>query len=289
VRARRYLTAYLFIAPFYLLFAVFSLFPILFSFYLSFTTWNGAGAVHLVGLRNYALLLSDGTFQQALLNTLMLWVGHALPMLPLALAVALLLDLPWLRGRGLARAVFYLPNVTGVVPVALAFTLILDPRYGLLGFAMHGLGLPAIAWLTNPTYSKWGIIFFMIWRSTGWFVVIFLAGLQSVDGHLYEAAKVDGAGAWRRLRHVTLPGIAPILLFAVVVDTIGSMRVFTEPTILTNGGPANSSLTLAMYLYSNAFQYAKFGYAAAISYAIVAITFVAALLQLRFWRSQAGE
>jgi ABC-type sugar transport system permease subunit len=289
VRTRRYLTAYLFIAPFYVLFAVFGLFPILFSFALSFATWNGTGAIHWVGLTNYAQLLADDTFHQALLNTLALWIGHALPMLPLALAVALLLNLPWLHGRGLARAVFYLPNVTGVVPVALAFTLILDPRYGLLGFAMHGLGLPPIPWLTDPTYSKWGIVLFMVWRATGWFVVIFLAGLQSVDTHLYEAAMVDGAGAGRRFRHVTLPAMAPILLFAVVVDTIGSMRVFTEPTILTNGGPANSSLSLAMYLYSNAFQFAKFGYAAAISYAIVAVTLLAALLQLRFWRAQTGE
>ncbi len=289
MRKRRNLTAYLFIAPFYLLFAVFGLFPIVFSFYLSFASWNGTGAIRWVGLKNYAELLADDTFRQALGNTLVLWIGHALPMLPLALAVALLLNLPWLRGRGVARAVFYLPNVTGVVPVALAFTLILDPRYGLLGFALRGLGLPAIPWLTDPTYSKWGIVLFIIWRALGWYAVVFLAGLQSVDPHLYEAAMVDGAGAWSRFRHVTLPGIAPILLFAIVVDTIGSMRIFTEPTILTGGGPANSSLSLAMYLYQNAFQFVKFGYAAAISYAIVAITLAAALIQLRLWRSQSGE
>lgn len=285
---RRALTAYLFIAPFYLLFAVFGLFPIAFSFALSFARWNGVGPLTWVGLRNYRALLADATFLQALANTLVLWVGHALPMLPLALALALLLNLPWLRGRGLARAVFYLPNVTGVVPVALAFTLILDPRYGLLGFALRAVGLPALPWLTDPTYSKWGIVLFVLWRATGWYLVIFLAGLQSVDAHLYEAAMVDGAGAWSRFRHVTLPALAPILLFALVIDTIGSLRVFTEPTILTGGGPANSSLTLAMYLYQNAFSFGQFGQAAAISYAIFAITLAAALVQLRLWRGQGG-
>jgi cellobiose transport system permease protein len=289
VRIRRYLTAYLFIAPFYVLFAIFGLGPIVFSLYLGFAEWTGAGPIRWVGLRNYATLLADNTVGQAFGNTLLMWIGHAVPMLPLALALALLLNLRWLRGRSLARAVVYLPNVTGVVPVALAFTLILDPKYGLLSFALRAVGLSGIPWLTDPTYSKWGIVLFVIWRATGWYVVVFLAGLQSVDPFLYEAAMVDGAGAWQRFRHVTLPGLAPILLFAVVIDTIGSMRMFTEPTILTSGGPANSSLTLSMYLYSNAFEYAKFGYAAAISYAIFAITLVAALLQFRFWKAEVGE
>ncbi len=289
MRVRRYLTAYLFIAPFYVLFAIFGLGPILFSFYLGFAEWTGTGPIHWVGPRNYASLLADNTFGQALGNTLLMWIGHAVPMLPLALALALLLNLRWLRGRSLARAVVYLPNVTGVVPVALAFTLILDPTYGLLSFVLRAVGLAGLPWLTDPTYSKWGIILFILWRATGWYVVVFLAGLQSVDPYLYEAAMVDGADAWSRFRHVTVPGIAPILLFAVVIDTIGSLRMFTEPTILTGGGPANSSLTLSMYLYANAFSYAKFGYAAAISYAIFAVTLIAALLQFRFWRAEVGE
>ena len=286
---RRYLTAYLFIAPFYVLFATFGLAPILFSFYLSFAEWSGSGPIHWIGLRNYTTLLRDSTFWQATLNTIVMWIGHAVPMLSLALAVALLLNAQWLRGRTVARAVIYLPNVTGVVPVALAFTLILDPKYGLLGFGLRGLGLSGVPWLTDPTYSKWGIVLFVVWRATGWFMVVFLAGLQGVDRYLYEAAMVDGAGAWNRFRHVTMPEIAPILLFAVVVDTIGSLRVFTEPTILTSGGPANSSLSLSMYLYQNAFEFIKFGYAAAVSYAIVAITLAAALLQLRFWQAQLAD
>ncbi len=289
MRARRYLTAYLFIAPFYALFTVFGLGPILFSLYLGFTKWAGTGPLVWIGLHNYAALFVDATFDQAAVNTLTMWIGHAVPMLPLALGVALVLNLPWLHGRSIARAAVYLPNVTGVVPVALAFTLILDPRYGILGFALRAVGLSGIPWLTDPTYSKWGIVLFVIWRALGWYVIVFLAGLQAVDRYLYEAAMVDGAGPWSRFRHVTLPGIAPILLFAVVVDTIGSMRIFTEPTILTNGGPANSSLTLAMYLYQNAFEFAKFGYAASISYAIFAITLVAALVQFRFWQAEVGE
>lgn len=289
MRVRRYLAAYLFIAPFYVLFAIFGLGPILFSVYLGFTEWTGTGVIRWVGLGNYRSLLSDNTFGQALGNTLLLWIGHAVPMLPLALATALLLNLRWLEGRSLARAIVYLPNVTGVVPVALAFTLLLDPKYGLLSFALRAIGLDGLPWLTDPTYSKWGIILFVVWRAVGWYVVVFLAGLQSVDPYLYEAAMVDGAGAWNRFRHVTVPGIAPILLFAVVIDTIGSLRMFTEPTILTNGGPANSSLTLAMYLYANAFSYARFGYAAAISYAMFAITLVAAVLQFRVWRAEVGE
>ncbi len=288
-QSRRSLTPYLFIAPFYVVFAVFGVFPILFSLFLSLSSWNGLGAIKWVGLKNYAGLFADTTFHQALWNTLVLWLGHALPMLSLALALALLLDAGWLHGRLLTRAIFYVPNVTGVVPVALAFTLILDQRYGLLGFGLRAIRLPAVPWLTDPTYSKTGIILFVIWRATGWFVVVFLAGLQSVDTHLIEASRVDGANVWQRFRYIIVPGIAPILLFAIVIDTIGSMRVFTEPSILTSGGPANSSLSLAMYLYSNAFQFLKFGYAAAISYVIVAITLLAAVIQLRLWRAQMGE
>ena len=278
--------AYLFISPFYLSFLVFGAFPILFSFYLSLNRWDGFGDKVYMGLSNYRMLLLDTQFHQVIMNTVYMWLGHIFLAMVAAFLLAAVLNVKGLPGKGLFRAVFYMPNVTGTVPMALAFSLLLDQQYGLVNFILTHLGLPAIPWLTSVVWSKNAIIGFVIWRGLGWLMVVFLAGLQSINPSLYEAARIDGAGTWHQLRHVTLPAVSPLIAFTFITGTIGSFRLFTEPSILTGGGPAGSSTTISQYLYQTAFSQLNMGYAAAISYALFAMIVLVSVAQFRLWRRQ---
>ncbi len=278
--------AYFFICPFYLSFLVFSAFPILFSFYLSFRRWDGFGESVYAGLANYRLLLLDERFHQAIWNTIYMWLGHIFIAIVAAFLLAATLNIKDLPGKGLFRVAFYLPNVTGVVPMALAFTLLLDQQYGLVNYVLTHLGLPAIPWLTNIHWAKNAIIIFIFWRGLGWLMVVYLAGLQSIDPDLFEAALVDGAGPLARLRHITLPSLMPLIGFTFITSTIGSFRMFTEPQILTQGGPAGYSTTINQYLYQTAFAQSQMGYAAAISYALFAMIVLVSAAQYRLLRRQ---
>jgi len=280
--------AYLFIAPFYVAFLIFGLGPILFSFYLSLVTWSGFDQIRFVGLHNFQLLFGDDLFWTALDNTMYLWLGHIFIMLALALVLALLLNARWLKFRGAFRAIVYLPNVGATAAVALVFAMIFDTNYGVLNHLLHLVGLPAVNWLGSADWSKPSIIILNIWNITGWFMLILLAGLQTVDPVLYEAAAIDGANGFRKLLHVTLPGLRKILLFCFIIETIGSLQVFAEPLVLTQGGPDNSSLSLALYLYQTGITNLRLGYAGAISLALFVLTVTFSLVQAWFFRGEAG-
>jgi cellobiose transport system permease protein len=278
--------AYLFIAPFYVAFLIFGLGPILFSFYLSLVDWSGFDQMRFVGLHNFQLLFSDDLFWAALGNTISLWLGHIFIMLALALVLALLLNAPWLKLRGVFRAVVYLPNVGATAAVALVFAMIFDTNYGVLNRLLSLVGLPAVNWLGSADWSKPSIVILNVWNITGWFMLILLAGLQTVDPALYEAAAIDGANGFRKLLHVTLPGLRKILFFCFIIETIGSLQIFTEPLVLTQGGPDNSSLSLALYLYQSGITNLRLGYAAAISLVLFVLTVAFSLVQARFFRGE---
>jgi ABC-type sugar transport system permease subunit len=278
--------AYLFIAPFYVAFLIFGLGPILFTFYLSLVDWSGFEQMRFVGLHNFQLLFSDDLFWTALGNTLYLWLGHIFIMLALALALAILLNAPWLKFRGVFRAIVYLPNVGATAAVALVFAMIFDTNYGVLNRLLHLVGLPAVNWLGSADWSKPSIIILNVWNITGWFMLILLAGLQTVDPVLYEAAAIDGANGFRKLLHVTLPSLRKILFFCFIIETIGSLQIFTEPLVLTQGGPDNSSLSLALYLYQSGITNLRLGYAAAISLVLFVLTVAFSLVQARFFRGE---
>jgi len=284
--------AYLFIAPFYVLFALFGLFPILFSFYISFVSWSGFDQPRFVGVGNFSALFSDDLFWASLGNTIYLWLGHIFILLALALGLALLLNARWLGLRGIYRALIYLPNATATAAMALVFGLIFDYHSGILNTLLNHVGIASIYWLGSTDWSKPSIIILNIWNMTGWYMLILLAGLQTIDPVLYEAAAMDGANGVRKLLHVTLPGLKKVLFFCFMVETIGSLQIFAEPYILggvgTGGsaGPENSMLTLAVYLYQNAFSFFKLGYAAAISLVLFALTVVISIAQSRFFRGE---
>jgi cellobiose transport system permease protein len=276
-------SAYVFIAPFYILFAVFGLFPIGYSVYLAFYSWSGLGPRIYVGWQNFSQLLGDSEFWTSLENTVVLWLGHIFILFAIAICLALLTNFVWLRGRGVFRAIVMAPYMAAIAATSLIFSLFFTYKTGVFDVLLSRIGVD-INWLGSSTWSKPSIIILNIWDIAGFYMLIFLAGLQAIDLDLYEAAKVDGAGSWKRFWNITLPGLYRIIVFAFIIETIGSLQIFTEPSVLTNGGPALSSTSLGLYLYDNAFVYSKLGYAATISIALFIFTMaVTAIVGAVFW------
>jgi ABC-type sugar transport system permease subunit len=272
--------AYLFIAPFYILFLVFGAFPLVWSFVLTFHEWDGLKPMRMVGLRNYALLLRDQRFHDAFANTVIYWVVDVALIMTLALLMASLLHSPWLKARRVLRLVLFLPNVTATVAVGLVFNMVFDLNSGLVNEILAAVGLPRQPWLNSVELSKVPVMTLNIWRVTPWYMLILLSGLQSINPELYQAATVDGAGPVQKLLAITIPSLAPILFFCFLTETIESFRIFTEPYVMTGGGPGSSSLSIVLYLYESGFQVFKLGYAATIAYALTVILLVISAAQV---------
>ncbi len=288
---RRHQAAYLFISPFYVLWLIFGLFPLLWSLYLSGQQWDGFGKMRSAGLSNYAGILRDGVFWQAVRNTLYLWWGHIVIMFVLALLLAVLLNLKRLRGKTFFRTVVFSPFVMGTAAISLVFGLVFDKDYGPLNAFLGLFGIAPVPWLISPDYTKPAVIIFNIWQITGFWVLLLLAGMQGIDTTLYEAAMIDGANAWQRFWHITIPGLIPVLFFCFIMETMGSIRIFTQPFILLRGGggPGRSALTITMYLYNSAFAEYRFGYAAAVGWVLFALLVVVSAIQVRVAYRQALE
>lgn len=286
--ALRYWREYLAISPFYVLFAVFGLFPLLFAVYLSMVSWDGLGQPEWVGLAQFERLFTSDQFFQALGNTIIIFVMAQIPVILASLAAAALLSSPRLRGRGIYQTLFFLPQVTSIVAVAIIFQSLFSTNFGIVNTLLQSLGLGAVPWLT----SEWGVRFvvalMIFWRSFGYFVVIFLAGIASIPPTLYEAARLDGAGPFRILRSITMPMITPTILFVAVTGTISGFQIFTEPQVLTNGlgGPDGSVITM-MFLqvgYMGATLptvRTDLGYATVIGWGIFAVLILLAVANAR--------
>ena len=276
---------YVFLAPFVLSFLIFGAYPIVRSIILSLYITSGPEAQHFVGLDNYLYLLQDPDFWTAFRNTATFAIGSVALQLPISLGLAILLNRPNIRGRNVFRFIFFSPNLMGLVFSALLFMLILAPKFGLLNASLHELfGLPLTTrWLSTPELVMPALIMVALWLYTGFNMVYFLAALQSVDGELYEAATIDGAGRWSQFWHVTLPGIKPVLIFVVVLSTIGSFQLFELAYLLlgNSSGPDQAGLTIVMYLYQNGFLGGDLGYAAAIGWTLAGMVLILSMIQLR--------
>ncbi|GAA3245846.1 sugar ABC transporter permease [Streptomyces lavendulae] len=279
-RPRRRVAPYLFVLPALLLFAVFKIYPIGRSFVISLHKSVG-GTERFVGADNYTRLMRDPLFWTALKNTAVILVVQVPVMLALATGLAVALNSTLLRGRALFRLGFFLPMVTGLVAYGIVFSVLLGKDYGLVNWLLGLTGLDPVPWLTDPLWAKVSLGLALTWHYTGYNAVILLARLQSVPAELYDAAAVDGAGAWTSFRHVTLPGLRPALLLTTVLSTIGTLQIFDEPYVLTGGGPDNATLTIGVYLYQNAFKYFDFGYASAIAYALAVLIGILGVIQFR--------
>ena len=278
----RYRWPLLFVSPFYALFAVFSLYPILFSLWLSLHQWRGVGPMRRVGLDNYDLLLGDALFWDTMLNALILFVVYVPLMTFLAVVLAAILNAGFLRLQGLWRALIFLPHITSMVAVGYTFRLMLDTHSGAVNRALGWFGLGPVAWLDDRWWARVALGLLMIWAWLGYNTVIMLAGLQTIPPELAEAARVDGAGRVQAFRQITVPLLRPVIVFALTLSVIGTFQMYTEPLILTEGGPFRSTRTPVMEIFSTTFENLKFGYAAAMSYVYFAVIVVVTLLQFRF-------
>lgn len=271
---------YLFIAPAVFLFLAFTLYPIVSSLLLSFQTQEG-GTTSFVGLDNYVRLLGDDLFYTALRNTFLILVVQVPIMLFFALLLAVALNSALVRLKGIFRIAFFMPVITILVAYSIIFFIMLNQDFGVVNYVLSLIGIDTVPWLTNGFWAKVSIIAAITWRWTGYNMVILLAGLQGISKDLYEAAAVDGAGRWRQFVSITIPQLRPIILFCLVLSTIGTLQLFDEPFILTGGGPNNATLTITMYLYQNGFQFFDFGYASAIAYVLVLIIAVLSFVQIK--------
>lgn len=270
---------YLFIAPFYVLYVLFMIVPVLAALYLSLTSWVGLGTPEFVGLRNYAGLVTDSSFWTAAANAGLYVLVAVLVIVPASLLIAQALNARGLRLRDLFRVAYFVPMVISPIVVALIFSMMLDTEYGLVNSILNALfGLPGVDWLTDPSWARASVSFVLLWRWVGYLTIFFLAGLQAVPRELYEAAELDGAGAVRKFTTVTLPAIKPVSAFVIVTSFISAAQLFDEPYLLTRGGPGESTLSVAMFIYRAAFERQQFGYAAAAGVVLFVIVFAVSQL-----------
>lgn len=284
-RFQRRWAPYLFISPFFIGYAIFFLYPVLWALYLSFFQQIGIGApAKWVGLGNYLKLLTDDLFLKGVVNTTYYAAGSLFIILPAALLLGMVFAMRNLKGSTFFRLFYFTPNITSGVVVAAIFGLVFDTEYGLINnWLLAPLGIERIRWLQDAVFIMPAIIVLGLWRYTGINALYFLAGLQNIPHELNEAAQIDGATRWQVFRFVTLPLLRPVLLFTIIIAIIGSYNLFGEPFLLVGaeGGPRNSALFITMYLYLNGFRYMKFGYASAIGYALTIIILVLSVIQLR--------
>jgi len=282
---------YLFVAPFIIVFGTFGLYPILDSIVLSLYTTAGPQDKVFVGIGNYTELLRDPDFWKAVRNTAIFAAASVFIQLPLSLGLAMLMNAKFLRARNFFRFVFFSPHLMGLVFAAILFSLLFADGTGLVNSLLHRVfygdkpssWLLQIRWLSNPEMVMPTMIILSLWLYVGFNMIYFLAALQSVDKELYEAADVDGAGWWSKFLHVTLPGIRHVVVFVVVLSTIGSFRLFELPWLLLNqtAGPQQSGLTIVMYLYQNGFEIGDLGYASAIGWVLALGILVVAVAQIK--------
>src|SRR3954469_8343889 len=279
-RDREDVAAAMFLAPSVVGFLIFTAFPVVAAIALAFYDYDLLLGREFNGLQNFSDLAHDDVFRAALLNTVYFTLGSVPLSVALGLAAALLVNQA-LRGIVLFRTIYLLPYVTVTVAVALVWRWIYLPDVGLFNTVLGWFGIHGPNWLTSKTWALPALIIMSVWKSFGYNMVIFLAGLQAIPQHLYDAAKVDGATAWRRFLHVTLPMLSPTTLFVVVISVIGSFQVFDQALVMTNGGPGTSTTTLVLYIYKAGFQSYKMGYASAI--ALVLFVIVAIFTALQFF------
>jgi multiple sugar transport system permease protein len=286
------LEGYAFIAPWLIGFAILTAGPMLFSVWMSLQRWNVISPPHFVGAQNYQRLFHDDPLFWKCLHNTAFYAFFSVPLgMTVALSLALLLN-QRVRGLALFRTIFYLPSVVSGVATALIWQLLLHPESGGINAVLRLLGVAhPPAWLSSEQWAMPGLILMSAW-SVGGMMIIFLAGLQSVPEELVQAATVDGAGALSRFRHVTLPLLTPTIFFNLVMAIIGSFQVFTQTFVMTNGGPADATLTYVLYLYRNAFEYFKMGYASALAWILFFILLGMTLLVFRssaLWVYYEGE
>ncbi len=273
----------LFVLPSLLPLVAFTLGPMVASFGLSFFKWDLLRPPTFVGLRSYLTLATDPDFRAAVLHTLFFIVGYLPLVFVGGLGLALLLNRR-LRGSAFFRAAFFLPVITSWVVVSLVWKWLLNPQSGIVNAALAAIGITGPGWWTDPAWAMPSIILASAWKDLGYVMVILLAGLQAIPEDYYEAAAVDGAGAWARFRHITLPLLSPSTFFVLIISLINSFQVFDQVYVMTGGGPAGASTVIVERIVKYAFSYSAMGYASAMSWVLFAVILLVTLVQFRLQR-----
>ncbi|GIV99011.1 carbohydrate ABC transporter permease [Roseiflexus sp.] len=272
----------LLVGPNLLLLAAFTFWPMIYNAYLSTISWNFLSPIRrFVGLRNYETVLSSEIFRVVLINTAVFTVVSVAATMALGLGLALLLNQP-LRWREGARAVLFTPTVLSGAAIAIVWIYIFDPRFGLLAQILGWFGILSPNWLADPNWAMTALLIVYIWKNTGYAVVIYLAGLQTIDRTLYEAARIDGAGPWGQFWHVTLPGLSPIIFFLLVTSILACFQAFDIIRVMTDGGPVNATNMLVYHLYERGFIQSQAGPAGVVAMVMFVLMLILTLLQLRF-------
>jgi multiple sugar transport system permease protein len=274
---------YLFIAPYFIAFFLFGIFPILYSFYLSFTKWNGSIAKpSFIKLANYERLIQDTVFFKSIGNTLIMWTVSIIPQMIFAIILAALLTNSKLKGKEAFRGIYYLPNLITMASVAVLFRFLMDWQSGALNrvlMSFHIIGSP-VNWLQDVTSTRLTVSFISWWMWFGYSMIIFMAGIKAISEDVFEAATVDGASKGQCFWNITLPLLRPTMVYSIITSLIGGMTMFDVPFVLTNGdgAPQGGILTMVMYLYNTAFRNYNFGYGATIGTGLFLIILVAVIL-----------
>jgi multiple sugar transport system permease protein len=286
MRNRESRAALLFLAPAIVILSVFFFAPVVAGFALSVTDFDlyTLGDVHnlrFVALRNYRELVTNPIFWTAFGNTLYFALVGGPLTVAVSLFAAILVNSKLTRWKALFRTVYFAPVVTTLVAVSVVFKYLYHPRFGIINLALGAMHLPQPDWLGDPHFAMPAIILLSVWKGFGYTMIIFIAGLQNIPEELYEAARLDGAGAWGQFRHVTLPMLGPTFLFVGIVVAIGQLQIFAEPYVMTGGGPLNKTLTIVMMMYQQGFKFWRMGYAAAVAFILFLVIGAATLLQMR--------
>ena len=280
---------WLFIGPAMIAIAVFFVVPVSAALLMSFTDFDiyalaDLRNVRFIGLDNYARLLHTPLFWRALGNTLY-FVLLGVPLsITISLGAALLLNSPLARFKGFYRTALFAPVVTTLVAVAVVWRYLLHTRYGLINHALTAIGITPVDWLGDPFWAMPAIVLLSVWKNFGYNMIILLAGLQAIPKDLYEAARIEGASAWQQLRYVTLPALAPMLLMVSILTMAGHFQIFAEPYVMTQGGPAQRTVTVLYFMYDEGFKWWSLGSASAVAFVLFAFMFAFTLLQLRVAR-----
>ncbi|WP_328348203.1 carbohydrate ABC transporter permease [Micromonospora sp. NBC_00421] len=276
---RNTVTGWSFILPNFVGFAVLTLLPVAVLFYVAFTSWNVFGVAEWTGTANFRRMWGDASFWTALRNTVYYTAFHIPLTLAASLGLALLLNRK-LRGVRFFRTVAFFPYVTSIVAIAIVWNQLFSPEYGPVNALLRAVGVDdPPGWTTSSTWSMPAVIIVGTWRYMGYYMLLFLAGLQTIPAQLYEAAQTDGASAWQRFVHVTIPGLRHTTFFVTVLLTIESFKVFDLILLMTGGGPGQSTLVLSQYIYQKGFEENQFGYASAVSIVLFAICFGITVIQ----------
>ncbi len=278
---KKNLVAYSFIAPNFVGFAVFTLGPIIFAFILAFLNWDGSNPITFAGLSNFARLLDDDQFKTSLWNTIV-YTGGTVPLtIAFSLGLAILLNQK-IAGRNFFRSVSFFPYVASLVAVAVVWNMIFNPAKGPVNMLLASLGVKQLpGWAASKDWAMLTVILFTVWKNMGYYMIIYLAGLQGINPELYEAGDLDGANKWHKFRFITLPQLAPTTFFVLIMLTIQCFKVYDQIYMITQGGPGTSTLVLVYHIYNTAFLSWNLGYASAIALVLFALVLLVTVVQFR--------